>query len=596
MISFPWTSISTGLGENGYPIYDRHFGADEWAEIYETFFSYGVFLNDNIHDSTGFVVTASDGMTINVQPGYGHIRGRFCREPNVRKLQLQAAGSKDRIDTVVLRWDTNIEARKIDLYVVNGAESDSPTRPNLTRSESVYELGICDIYIPKNTTTISNSRITDTRLDNARCGVVTPFDEINTTTFYNQIQAAIDEHIAELQEQTDRAVELAQDALDGTVAGNLQNQVDGKVSKSGDTMTGSLYIGENNSEEYKELAITRQVGSINARTLVATSQANGMPVSQLSSYYNGGVQNQIGLYPDKTFSYKPIEAPGGTMTGNLNIGASGSTDHRELRVNKKIGSEQYFAYLSVSNEGIVNLGNAKNGATANNISIKDDKTISYKSIEIGLPGLTDSKSLRIRRRQSSPDINTFLDMAMDGSGSAVLATYENPDIPGSTNELLNYIRLERSQTVLYRPLTLASIDSAFFSCRGNANVAVGTAISTLAMNTNVYSYGSGWAYSGGGVRIPRNGFYLISASCYVDHKDDSVAQLFIYHNDNEVASVTQLSDTTAKDSAGAICTSAYIAYCSAGHVIYMKGRCRRNPNRNFLLGNASTRLNIVQLY
>lgn len=211
MISFPWESIVEGLGENGFPIYDRPYTAEELREVYETFFSNGVFLDTD----RAFQVVQADGMTVDVVPGKCHIKGTVGYEKFERRLAFQASSSQDRIDTVVLRWDANIESRSIDLYVKEGIPSPSPVRPELTRDESIYELGLCDVFIPKYTEAIDQERITDTRLETDRCGVVVPFAEIDTTTFYLQLQAAVD-----------RAVQLAQDALDETIAGKLQSQID----------------------------------------------------------------------------------------------------------------------------------------------------------------------------------------------------------------------------------------------------------------------------------------------------------------------------------------------------------------------------------
>lgn len=223
MISFPWDSIVTGFDEEtGFPRYDRTYKAEELREVLKTFFSNGVFLQD----SEAFVVTPNEGMSVLVSSGRCFIQGDVGVEQSTRELLLQAPSSQDRIDTIVLRWDANIDARSIDIYVREGVASSTPVRPTLTRTESVWELGVADIYIAKNTQSVAAQRITDTRLETSRCGAVTPFATIDTTTFYNQIQAAIDARMAELQEQTQTAVDLAQSALDGTIAGNLQTQID----------------------------------------------------------------------------------------------------------------------------------------------------------------------------------------------------------------------------------------------------------------------------------------------------------------------------------------------------------------------------------
>lgn len=221
MISFPWDSVVERM-QDGYPIYDRAYTAQQWWDIYKTFFSDGVFLNEK--DS--LQVTANTGMTVKVAPGNANIGGCFATERSTRVLEITEASSQDRIDTVVLRWNANVEARSIDLYVVQGIAQASPVRPELTRTETIYELGLCDIFIPKNATTIDQTRMTDTRLETARCGVVNPFSVIDTSSFNEQLQKAFNDLKSTMDSQTKKAVDLAQSALDQTLAGNLQSQID----------------------------------------------------------------------------------------------------------------------------------------------------------------------------------------------------------------------------------------------------------------------------------------------------------------------------------------------------------------------------------
>lgn len=241
MKSFPWDSLIIGKDEEyGYPIIDRPSSAEELREVYKTFFSNGVFMNDR----DAFQVTAGDGMNVVVEAGKCGIEGTIGYERSPRGLAVQAPSSTaDRIDTVVLRWNANVEARKIDLYVKTGVAQAVPVRPALTRSETVWELGIADLFIARGTDGISTARITDTRLETERCGMVVPFATIDTTTLFNQIQAFIDEQseylekesnriikelesssssqMRELEAATDKAVELAKSLIDETFAGDV---------------------------------------------------------------------------------------------------------------------------------------------------------------------------------------------------------------------------------------------------------------------------------------------------------------------------------------------------------------------------------------
>lgn len=210
---FPVDSVVTTLGDDGLPVYDRPYVSADLRNVYSNFFSNGVFLNE----STSLQVTAATGgMSVNVAAGSCHINGAFGVETEQKSFDIEAASaSNDRIDTVVARLDLSIEERSLELYVLKGTPSASPTRPSLTRNETVWELGLADVRVPRSATSISQVTVTDTRLEDVRCGVVTPFAELDTTSLFLQLQAA-----------TDEAVEAMKDALDGTTAGHLQTQID----------------------------------------------------------------------------------------------------------------------------------------------------------------------------------------------------------------------------------------------------------------------------------------------------------------------------------------------------------------------------------
>lgn len=167
MVSFPFDSKIVGYDDSGYPQYDRAVNSSVLANMLNSLATTGVLLND----TNAFSVSAGDNMLVKVHAGSAIINGITCLEDTERTLSLQAADATyDRIDTVVLRLNTSVDVRAIDLYVVKGTASASPVAPVLTRSGSVYELGLANVYIPANVVTITNERITDTRGDSLRCG------------------------------------------------------------------------------------------------------------------------------------------------------------------------------------------------------------------------------------------------------------------------------------------------------------------------------------------------------------------------------------------------------------------------------------------
>lgn len=194
MRSFPFNAVITGMSEEGYPILDRVFGAEDWRDVVKRLISNGIFMDSD----ESFQATAGDNMTVIFTGGTCLIEGTIGTEKNVREMAFQAADTQDRIDTVVLRFNDNRDVRSIDYYVKTGSSSDTPIRPELTRTDTVWELGLCDVYIPANSSSISQSRITDTRLETSRCGLCLPFATVDTTGLYDQIQAAITDKIAEI--------------------------------------------------------------------------------------------------------------------------------------------------------------------------------------------------------------------------------------------------------------------------------------------------------------------------------------------------------------------------------------------------------------
>ena len=203
MKSFPWTSTADGLDDDGFPKYDRASTAEDLQEIYAKFFSSGVYAEPG--DS--FSAVAGSGMGVSVKPGGCVINGTFGMELEERPLVIQAADpSNPRKDTVVLRWNKNVEARSIDLYVLRGTPAADPQRPALTRNASVYELGIADVLVPAGASSVQQQYIADTRADGSRCGYVAPLMEFDASDLYKQLQDQVDRNIEVIQAAVDDAL------------------------------------------------------------------------------------------------------------------------------------------------------------------------------------------------------------------------------------------------------------------------------------------------------------------------------------------------------------------------------------------------------
>lgn len=221
MIGFPFDSHVT-FESDGTPVYDRAITSAPLRKLIAKLLTDGILPNP----STNLQVEAGSGMNVVVNPGFAICAGGLKLEENQRTLAIQAADSNyDRIDTVVLRWNDNDSERICDLYIVEGIPAASPLRPELTRTESIWELGLADLFVNKNSSAISNQRITDTRYETARCGIISAISEFDTTTLYQQVQADLAGFKASEQADFIAWFDDIKGQLSEDAAGNLQKQI-----------------------------------------------------------------------------------------------------------------------------------------------------------------------------------------------------------------------------------------------------------------------------------------------------------------------------------------------------------------------------------
>lgn len=222
MIGFPFDSHVT-YETDGTPVYDRAISSEPLRNLLHKLFTDGILPDV----STNLQVVAGSGMNVVVKAGFAIVQGCLKLEENDRTLALQASNTtNDRIDTVVLRLNSNDDQRYCDLYIREGTPASNPTRPNLVRSDSVYELGLADIFVTKTITSITQSKITDTRFEKERCGVISSLSEYDTTTIYNQVQSDLKEFKATEQADFLAWYENIKNILDENVAGHLQAEID----------------------------------------------------------------------------------------------------------------------------------------------------------------------------------------------------------------------------------------------------------------------------------------------------------------------------------------------------------------------------------
>lgn len=186
------------LDPEGNP--DRAFDANDFSKYFGTLIKNGIFPNP----STNFQIQGDqNNMSVKAEPGLAWIEGHLAYDDSVFILNIDPADSTiDRIDRVVLRLDT-LE-RCIKWVVKKGELSGRPVAKTLQRDADAYEIALADITINHGATKVTQTMITDLRMNTELCGWVTgSVTQIDTTTLFNQMEQWKADYIAKTNTWTD---------------------------------------------------------------------------------------------------------------------------------------------------------------------------------------------------------------------------------------------------------------------------------------------------------------------------------------------------------------------------------------------------------
>ena len=207
--------------------YDRSYTAEQFAQYFSTFIGNGIFAGGDAL----VVSTASDGMKVNVTAGKAWINGYWYENNSTAQVELNLAnGTQDRIDAIVLRWSNT--DRSISLAVKTGTPASSPVSPTLDRDADNYELCLAYVKVPKGTTVVQQSNITDTRLNADVCGIVGALvEQWDMSQYGAQLNAWFTEYKNTSQSEFTTWFNSMKGQLSEDAAGNLQVEIDALQTK-----------------------------------------------------------------------------------------------------------------------------------------------------------------------------------------------------------------------------------------------------------------------------------------------------------------------------------------------------------------------------
>ena len=256
-----------------YPANDYDFDAADVA-AYLAGLTSGVFSGDE-----DFPVTAAGGLKVTVGAGRGWVHpSRFTgysitkRESDTLTMPL-ADPSLPRIDRIVMRYDAG--ARAASLQVLQGTASSTPTAPAISRTELIYDLCLAEITRPAGSTSITTGQITDTRLDEALCGIVR--DGV-TGIPTDELLAAAKERINALEEKATSSAAAAKDSAEAAKSSETKSAASEKAAKTSETAAKQA-LQDTETEHTTALqditqARTAALNDVAASTKTATAAAN----------------------------------------------------------------------------------------------------------------------------------------------------------------------------------------------------------------------------------------------------------------------------------------------------------------------------------
>ena len=300
--------------ENAIFLDGREYTAKDLYRLIGLLVGNGVYANELAPTAT------NENMSITHGSGHAWIGGVAYWNTTPFVMDIYTAdGSLNRYDSLMLRRD--LSNNEVYAVIVQGEYATNPTAPDITRNAEIFDLKICDIYVPAGCTKITQDQIIDTRLDSSVCGVpVFPVEHMDMTSFYRQIatdlanfQRKEEADFAawvEDQQETNLAamaalVEIVQNTsdeskaeildllaqlnnlVDSDTVGELISQINKKLSKDGGKMTGNIDMDGYTVTNVGTPVNKRDTANkeyVDTKSISATLYASGWTPSETSGF------------------------------------------------------------------------------------------------------------------------------------------------------------------------------------------------------------------------------------------------------------------------------------------------------------------------
>lgn len=247
-------------------------------------------------ETPGMAVIVSDGVGWMANGnGDGVVWWNDSEAVNAIKLQLSidsADGSLNRIDRIIVEWKTTNYVDLPEIKVLKGATSSTAKAPALTNNSTVRQISLARIAVNAGVTAITDSMITDERLNTSVCGLVTDWVSIDTSMMHSQFESlltAIQKELADLEAGT--AVELK------------------KLQFSNVSVSAVDFVSDPTYQDFPYragVALSGAIESMIPEVVLAVDDAVSGNFAPVAESYNGGVYLYAGSQPDADITIPTI--------------------------------------------------------------------------------------------------------------------------------------------------------------------------------------------------------------------------------------------------------------------------------------------------
>ncbi|MCM3291817.1 hypothetical protein M3661_16935 [Paenibacillus sp. MER 180] len=358
----------------------REYPSREFAEYFARFVGNGVFGGG---EKLKVTATGKD-MNVSINLGYGWINGyMYSVFDTPLVLPIQQATTQDRIDRIILRLDVSTPVRAVKAIVLQGNPATTPQAPAIVRTGDIFDLSIAQVVVKANTSTIQPYQVTDERLNNQVCGIVTGvIQQADTTAIFNEFQSWLKTKTAEYQKQWDDFIKDIQDKgfattqyVDQKAEQAESNAKNASVPRSGGTINGNLAVtniltvaGRNITSELdsvKQSGVSAKQGLVDALNAVGISASINEDWASLNAKVGQGKVSNV-IYVDVAESVSNGESIGvvkkkhiATIPANTNTLSffSSATDHRSdthfFSAVREENKESYIRFFIMDKNGTV---------------------------------------------------------------------------------------------------------------------------------------------------------------------------------------------------------------------------------------------------